>query len=101
MIGVNVDNLDTLVKKNDFFVQSLSTTNNDLVKTLNELGSCYEGDSLYYLFSKVTNQVSNAKSIIGIVDNYSSVLSSIKYSYQQQDLNMKLQIDNINSKLGR
>lgn len=99
MIGVNIDNLDNLIKKNNSYLESFNSNSNRLVDTINDLKSCYNGNSLEYLFSEPMNEIKNIQTISSIIENYSNVLSGVKLSYQQQDSNLKTQIDRINSKL--
>lgn len=99
MIGVNVDNLDMLIKKNNLYLNSYSSNSRRLVSAINDLSSCYSGNSLEYLFSEPMNEIKNIQAIPRIIENYSNVLSGVKVSYQQQDSNLRIQVNHINSKL--
>ena len=99
MIGVNLDNIDALIKKNNSYSSSISTNSNRLVNVINELKDCYSGSSLDYLFGLPVNQIANIKSILKVIQNYSDVLYNVKTSYQKQDINLKNQINHLNSNL--
>lgn len=99
MVGVNVDNINTLIKKNNLYLDSFNSNSKRLVSAINDLKSCYGGSSLEYLFSEPMNEIKNIQTISSVIKNYSNVLSGVKTSYQQQDSNLKTQINRINSKL--
>ena len=99
MTGVNVDNLDMLIKKNNLYLNSYNSNSRRLVSAINDLNSCYGGSSLEYLFSEPMNEIKNIQTISNVIENYSNILSGVKVSYQQQDLNLKTQVNHMNSKL--
>lgn len=99
MVGINVDNLNALIKKNNLYLNSYNSNSKKLVGTINELKSCYAGSSLEYLFSEPINEIKNLQSIPGILGNYSNVLAGVKLSYQQQDQKFQTQINRINQNL--
>ena len=99
MIGVNIDNLDTLIKKNDLYLQSYNNNSRRLISAINELNSCYSGSSLEYLFTEPMKEIKNIQTISSVIENYSNILTGVKISYQKQDLNLKTQINHMNSKL--
>ena len=99
MIGINVDNLETLIKKNNLYLNSYSNNSKRLVSAISELNDCYGGSSLEYLFIAQLKQINNIKIISSIIESYSNVLSNVKISYQKQDQNTKIQINRINSNL--
>ena len=99
MTGVNVDNLDMLIKKNNLYLNSYNSNSRILVSAINDLNSCYGGSSLEYLFSEPMNEIKNIQTISNVIENYSNILSGVKVSYQQQDLNLKTQVNHMNSKL--
>jgi len=99
MTGVNVDNIDILIKKNNLYLNSYNSNSRNLVSAINDLKSCYSGSSLEYLFSEPMNEIKNIETISGIIENYSNILLGVKISYQQQDQNLKTQINHMNSKL--
>ena len=99
MTGVNVDNLDMLVKKNNLYLNSYNSNSRRLISTINDLNFCYGGSSLEYLFKEPMNEIKNIQTISSVIENYSNILSRVKLSYQQQDQNLKTQVNRINSKL--
>ena len=99
MIGVNVDNLDTLIKKNNIYLNSFNSNYKRLVSAINELNSCYSGSSLEYLFTEPMKEIKNIQTISNVIENYSNILSGVKISYQQQDQTFKAQVNHMNSKL--
>lgn len=99
MTGVNVDNLDMLIKKNKLYLNSYNSNSRRLVSAINDLNSCYSGSSLNYLFSEPMNEIKNIQTIPGIIENYSNILIGVKNSYQQQDLHIKTQVNHMNSKI--
>lgn len=99
MNGVNIDKLDMLISKNNMYLNSYNSNSRRLISAINDLKSCYSGNSLQYLFSEPMNEVKNIKTISNVIENYSDILSGIKKSYQRQDQNLKAQINHMNSKL--
>ena len=99
MIGVNIDNLNTLIKKNNFYFNSYNSNSKKLVNSMNELNECYSGNSLNYLFTGPMNEVKNVQTITKIIKNYSDILYGVKISYEKQDEIFKTQISRMNSKL--
>lgn len=99
MIGINVNNLETLIKKNNFYLDSVKDSNQKLIRTMKELEDCYEGNTLNYLFFAPIREIENVKNIIGVIQSYSDTLNGVKLSYQKQDLIMTNQINHINSSL--
>lgn len=89
MIGVNVDNIDTLIKKNNLYLNSFNNNSRRLVSAINDLNECYSGSSLEYLFKEPINEIKNIQTISNIIENYSNVLYGVKVSYQRQDQNLK------------
>lgn len=99
MIGVNINSLDALIKKNNLYLDSFNDNSNKLINCINELGTCYSGNSLEYLFSEPMDEIKNIKTISNVIESYSITLSGVKASYQKQDLNLKTQINHMNSNL--
>lgn len=99
MIGINLDNIDILIKKNNIYLNSFNTNKKRLISTINELSSCYSGNSLEYLFIEISREKQNIETISKVIDNYSNILSSVKCSYESQDYNLKNQVNRINSSL--
>ena len=98
MIGINVDNINTLIKKNNLYLNSYNSNSKKLVSAINSLNSCYDGSSLEYLFSEPINEIKNIQNISKVIENYSNILTGVKNSYQQQDQTFKVQLNHINSK---
>ena len=99
MIGVNVDNLNTLIKKNNNNLDSFNQNAKKLISNINELDKYYSGKELEYLFIGLKDQANSLKTISSVLENYSDVLLSVGKSYQQQDLSFKSQIDRIDSQV--
>ena len=99
MIGINVDNLDTLIKKNNAYQKSVLSNQKKLINSINDLGTCYAGNSLEFLFNEPKREIKNIESISSTIENYSDILYSVKISYQKQDANLKNQTNRISSNL--
>ncbi len=99
MIGVNLDNIDALINKNNSYIRSLSSDSNRFLSIINDLKECYTGSGLDYLFGPPINQALNLNSILKLINNYSDILYSVKTSYQRQDFNLKTQVNHLNSNL--
>lgn len=99
MIGVNISSLDTLIKKNDLFLNSFKDNSRELINCITELRFCYNGSCLEYLFSEPMNEIKNINMIESVVRSYSITLKAVRSGYQQQDLTIKTRISHINSKL--
>ena len=96
MIGINIENLDKLIKINNLNCSSLDDNINDLLGILNELDDCYSGKDISFIFSSVIEQKSNIRKIPSIVKNYSDILATAKTSYQHQDANVQQLINHVN-----
>ena len=99
MVGVNVYNLDMLIKKNNLYLNSFNSNCMKLADAINDLTSCYSGNSLEYLFSEPMKEIKNIKTISEVVESYSNTLYTVKCGYQKQDETFKQQINHINSNL--
>ncbi len=97
MIGVNIDVIDSLIKKNNMYLQAFNTDARKLLGSMNELTQCYSGKSLEYLFREPLNEMIKIQSISKLIQNYSTILSGAKASYQTQDQIVKQQVDHINA----
>ena len=89
MIGINIENLDNLIKKNNFNLDSLMLNLKKLQICLDELDSCYNGTSIHFAFDQLLRQKANMKKIPEVIQNYSDILSNVKTSYLQQDINFQ------------
>lgn len=99
MIGVNLDALNSLIKKNNLYYQSFNDDAKNLIRLFNELNDCYKGESLNFLFNEPKSEVKNIKTIAKVIDNYSDVLTSVKLGYQKQDKAFKSQINQMKTNL--
>ena len=99
MIGINVDNLDMLIKKNNLYLNSYNNNSKRLASTINDLNYCYNGSSLNYLFSEPIKEIKELQLISEIIENYSDTLYGVKLSYQQQDQTFKEQLNHMNSNI--
>ena len=99
MVGINVDALNTLINKNSFYLNSFDSNLNKLNGLIGDINSCYSGNSLEYLFNPLVLEIQNMKKISDIINGYTNVMSSVKYGYQQQSLNLKEKINHISSNL--
>ena len=89
MLGINIENLDNLIKKNNFNLDSLNGNLNALQRCLDALDTCYDGAGIHFAFDELLRQNRNIKKIPEVIQNYSDVLSNVKTSYLQQDTNFK------------
>lgn len=99
MIGINTDNIDTLIKKNNIYLNSFNLNKRKLISSINELDNCYNGSSLEYLFIEPQKEKKNIETISNVIDNYSDILYSVKCGYQNQDQYLKSQTNHMNSNL--
>ena len=100
MIGINVDNLDKLIKINNLNSSSLEDNVSNLLGNLNELNDVYAGKDLNFTFSPLVEQSSNIKRLPRIIKSYSDVLSAVKISYQRQNANFRDLISHANTQIG-
>ena len=96
VIGINVDNLDDLIKKNNFNLESLSSNLKSFKLCLNELDNCYDGNSIHSVFFELLGQGDNLKKIEDVLQNYSEVLKAVKVNYQHQDEELQYLFNHIN-----
>lgn len=99
--GINIENLNALIRKNNFYVDPIVKNKKALIGIINELNSSYDGKSLDYLFSNIFYEARNIENIPVVVESYSTVLYKIVKDYQNQDLNAKVQINNSSKLLNR
>lgn len=97
MIGINIETLESLIKKNNNNLNSYNTDSKRLVDCISELSNCYSGRDLEYLFMEPTNQISSMHTILKVIENYSDILLSVRKGYEQQDLKLQARLNHINS----
>ena len=97
MTGINNTNIEELIKKNNYYLESLEDNLKKLSNVVKDISSYYEGKCLSYLFSLPITQITKSSIIPSVVQSYSSVLSDVKTSYEQQQLNISTQIKNMQS----
>ncbi len=95
MIGVNIDNIDALIKKNNYYLDSFNDNKIKLLDSINNLNKCYDGTDLEYLFDRPIRERDNIEKIYKVMSNYSSVLTNVKRGYQFQDESLKSQMNRI------
>lgn len=88
MIGIDIDNLDKLIKLNNMSVDEITKYIKNIIFSITELDECYTGKDLDFVFSELMIQRSNINKIPSLISNYSTVLSSVKQSYKMQDDNV-------------
>ena len=98
MMGVNLYNIDSLVKKCQSYSLELSANLKKMSININALTKVYEGTGINHLFLPITQQLNSINSITGVIDSYSSTLMLVKASYQNQDLYLKTRTKNMVSK---
>ena len=99
MIGINVDNLDSIIKKGNSYLSSVNDKSNKLVNCINDSSNYHGGSSVDYLFDEPVKEIANIQKISRLLESYIDVLSTVKNSYKDQDQNIKIQLNHINSKL--
>lgn len=97
MIGVNLDAIDNLIKKNNNYLNSFNNDSKKLINFINDFNDCYKGNSVEYLFFMPIKEIKNIRTISKIIENYSNILLGAKNSYQKEDSNLKSQVNHINS----
>ena len=97
MNGINVENLNSAINRNDGYYDSINDDVKFMLNNINELNNLYSGSDLHFLFQDLVNQVKNISLIPPIIKNYSDVLNNVKLSYKAQDINMKSQINRVTS----
>lgn len=97
MIGIDIERLDTVIKKNDIFCDSINNNINSMIENINELNSLYLGNDLQFLFQNLTEQVTELGSIPKIVESYSEVMRNVKTGYLAQNVNLNYKLSRISS----
>lgn len=85
MLGINIDNIDKLIKLNNLNCDELQKSIKNMIIAINEFDECYSGRDIEHIFDSVVSQKSNLSEIIRIVSNYSTILTDVKTSYEMQD----------------
>ena len=98
-MGINVQNINALIKKNNLYLSSFNDDSLKLKNSIKGLNDCYSGSDLSYLFSEPNSIVRNIQTMSTVIQSYSDVLTQARVSYQKQDENIGIQIDRMNSKL--
>ena len=98
MIGIDNDILDKIIKINNINLEDLNSKRNELLKNINNLKDSYSGVDLDFAFNEAFSQKSNINKILDVINNYSEVLSSVKFAYNRQDANIANTMNHINSK---
>lgn len=97
MYGVHLDNLDKVTKINEINSEAVKEDLTNIKKNIEELSNCFSGTSISFAFQELQNQQSNLFRIHEVVDNYSIILTEVKNSYVNQDLNVNSTIKSTNS----
>ena len=95
MVRVNVDNLNALIKKNNLYLSSYNSNSKKLTNAINDLNSCYSGNSLQYLFDGPLKEIKSVQTISKLIGSYSNILLGVKLSYQKQEQRLNTQIKNM------
>ena len=97
MIGINIDTLNSIINRvidgNDNYINNSKS----LLDIIDSLESCYDGNTLDYLFDGLNEKKGELKNIDKIIHNYIDVLNDVKISYIKQNQIFKEQINHINS----
>lgn len=101
MIGVNLEILNALIKKNNLYANSFDHNSDKIVELINNFKNDYDGNILEYLFSGPINQVKNIKEISKIINNYSVVLCTVETEYKKKAEVVTTQFNRIVSKLNK
>lgn len=99
--GIYVENLEMLKTKNNYYSDSAKETKKQLISSMKNLNSCYAGQSLNYLFSKISGETLTIDKITNIIESYSDILEMMKVYYQKQDYETSTMIKASNSELIR
>lgn len=97
--GINVENLNAFIRKNNFYLTSIENNKKSMIKAIDELNTCYEGRTLEFLFSKILMEKKNIESLTKAVQSYSSALYNAGIAYQKQDIKLQSQIQHSNFNL--
>ena len=85
MSGINAENLDKLIKMNNFNYNLLASNIKKLSVTFDELGELYAGKDIDFVFAELLVQGVNLDKLSKTVTSYSDVLLGVKTSYRTQD----------------
>ena len=98
MLGINYDLLDSFIKKNSLYYDSLCDSIKNVAANMTDLGNCYAGQDLEFLFCGLLAQTNSINNLALLSKSYIDTLNDVKISYVNQDLNLKYQVDYLHSK---
>ena len=95
MLGLNIDGIGGLVKRDNLYLDSYNSNSARLLSVLYELQRCYSGNDLNFLFSGPVNENEKLKTIENILSSYPKALDDVKKSYEAEDVNLKIQVQHM------
>lgn len=93
MIGIDLEKMDNLLKKNELYYQSIKEDSVELRASITELVDCYGGKTIDSIFFKALSQVNTIKNIDNYLNSYFTLLKSVKNSYILQDARFGQQLN--------
>lgn len=94
MVGINLLNFDSFMKKNYNNVSILNEAKDNLLGCMNELNDLYSGESVSIIFANVLDQKKDFDKISNVIDSYIDVLLEVKKSYEMQSFEIVSKINN-------
>ena len=95
MSGVNVDGIESLIKRENLYLDSYNSNSTRLLSVLSELQRCYSGSDLDFLFSDLIDENDQFKIIEDVLGSYPKALDDVKKSYEAEDINLRIQVQQI------
>ena len=89
MIGIDVDNLDKLIKLNNLNLEDIQNDIKEILISIGSFDECYSGRDLQNIFESISNQRKNLIKITNTVKSYSTVFSDVMIGYKTQDENVR------------
>ena len=95
MLGVNVDGIESLIKRENLYLNSYNGNSTRLLSVLSELQRCYSGSDLDFLFADLIDENEEFKTIEDVLNSYPKALDDVKKSYEAEDINLKIQVQQV------
>ena len=82
MVGIDVDRLESLILRNNYYAYFLSSNIKNMVNETNKFSLYCGGEIVDYLYQKPMEQCEDFEKIVDIIKDYSLVLKQVIENYK-------------------
>lgn len=92
MIGVDIERLEMLIKKNDQYLESLKKNIDGMMDALENLSTSCNGSIYNTIINSTLSQADDINKIYSIINSYSETLNCVIFAYQKSDQDISKQL---------